>query len=83
MGIIYNKVNKERLTKGYAIQDLINMIHDKIKNNNSPSLSDEEMKKYVKKFASKKNLTVIEDTNMQLMKSELEERESSRDDNGF
>ena len=49
MGIIYNKVNKERLTKGYAIQDLINMIHDKIKNNNSSSLSDEEMRNcYIK-----------------------------------
>ncbi|MBP5687460.1 MAG: hypothetical protein J6X22_02315 [Muribaculaceae bacterium] len=46
-------------------------------------LFTEEMKKHVKKFASKKNRTVIEDTNLQLMKSELEERESSRDDNGF
>ncbi|MBR5117813.1 MAG: hypothetical protein IK100_04110 [Muribaculaceae bacterium] len=46
-------------------------------------LFTEEMKKYVKKFASKKNRTVIEDTNLQLMKSELEERESSCDDNGF
>ena len=48
MGVIYNKVNKERLAKGYAIQDLINMIHDKIKNNQT-SLNDEQMRKcYIK-----------------------------------
>ena len=39
---IYNKVNKERLTKGYSIQDLIDMLHDKIRNNKSDYLSDEQ-----------------------------------------
>ena len=48
MGVIYNKINKERLAKGYAVQDLINMIHDKIKNNQT-SLNDEQMRKcYIK-----------------------------------
>ncbi len=46
-------------------------------------LNTEDMKQYVKKFARKKNRTVIEDTNMQLMKSELNERENCRDDNGY
>ena len=48
MGVIYNKINQERLAKGYAVQDLINMIHDKIKNNQT-SLNDEQMRKcYIK-----------------------------------
>ena len=48
MGIIYNKVNKERLTKGYSVQDLINMIHDKIRINPG-ELNDEQMRKcYIK-----------------------------------
>lgn len=46
-------------------------------------LNTADMKEYVKKFARKKKRTIIEDTNMQLMKSELQERESCRDDNGF
>ena len=47
-GVIYNIVNKERLSKGYAVQDLINMIHDKIKSNQC-SLNDEQMRKcYIK-----------------------------------
>lgn len=42
------------------------------------TLSTEDMKKYVKKFSHKKHRTVIEDSNMQLMKSELQERENRR-----
>ena len=34
LGKIYDLVNKERLTKGYAIQDLVNMLHDKVRKNN-------------------------------------------------
>lgn len=45
-------------------------------------LYTEDMKKTVKKFARKKSRTVIEDTNMQLMKSELQERKNSSVDNG-
>ena len=49
LGKIYNKVNKERLTKGYSIQDLINMLHDKIKNDDSNSISDEQIRNcYIK-----------------------------------
>ena len=48
IGKVYNKVNKERLNKGYSIQDLINMIHDRIRNNSS-NLNDEQMRKcYIK-----------------------------------
>lgn len=38
------------------------------------SFNTDEMKKYVKKLSRKKNRTIIEDTNMQLMKSELLQR---------
>jgi replication factor C subunit 3/5 len=49
LGDIYNKVNNERLTKGYSIQDLINMLHDKIKNNNSNNINDEQIRNcYIK-----------------------------------
>ena len=34
LGKIYDLVNKERLTKGFAIQDLVNMLHDKVRKNN-------------------------------------------------
>ena len=44
IGNIYNEVNNERLTKGYAIQDLINMLHDKIRNDDSNGLNDEQMR---------------------------------------
>ena len=48
IGDVYNKVNKERLTKGYSVQDLINMIHDKIRTNPG-ELNDEQMRKcYIK-----------------------------------
>jgi len=30
---IYALVNKERLTKGYSVQDLLNMLHDKVRKN--------------------------------------------------
>ena len=30
---IYASVNKERLTKGYSVQDLLNMLHDKVRKN--------------------------------------------------
>ena len=33
LGKIYDLVNKERLTKGYAVQDLLNMLHDKVRKN--------------------------------------------------
>ena len=47
LGKIYNTVNRERLTKGYSVQDLINMLHDKIKNNKN--ISDEQMRNcYIK-----------------------------------
>ena len=49
LGNIYNKVNNERLTKGYSIQDLINMLHDKIRNNNSNTINDEQIRNcYIK-----------------------------------
>ena len=51
LGNIYNKVNQERLTKGYSIQDLINMLHDKIRNNNCKSLNDEQMRNCFIKLA--------------------------------
>ena len=51
LGNIYNKVNQERLTKGYSIQDLINMLHDKIRNYNYKSLNDEQMRNCFIKLA--------------------------------
>ena len=51
IGNIYNEVNNERLTKGYAIQDLINMLHDKIRNDDSNGLNDEQMRNCFIKLA--------------------------------
>ena len=51
LGKIYNKINQERLTKGFAIQDLISMLHDKIRNNNSNSINDEQMRNCFIKLA--------------------------------
>ena len=49
LGNIYNKVNNERLTKGYSIQDLINMLHDKIRSDNSININDEQKRNcYIK-----------------------------------
>ena len=47
MGKIYDLVNKERLTKGYSVQDLLNMLHDKVRKNNQDKngvLSVEDLK---------------------------------------
>ena len=49
LGKIYNNVNKERLTKGYSVQDLINMLHDKINNNNI--ISDEQLRNCYNKLS--------------------------------
>ena len=49
LGKIYNNVNKERLTKGYSVQDLINMLHDKTNNNNT--ISDEQLRNCYKKLS--------------------------------
>ena len=51
IGNIYNEVNNERLTKGYAIQDLINMLHDKIRNDDSNGLKDEQIRDCYMKLA--------------------------------
>jgi len=54
LGNVYSLVNKERLTKGYAVQDLLNMLHDKVRNNNQDkksSLSVEDMKTIYIKMA--------------------------------
>jgi len=51
IGNIYNEVNNERLTKGYAIQDLINMLHDKIRNDDSNGLNDEQIRDCYMKLA--------------------------------
>ena len=47
LGKIYDLVNKERLTKGYSVQDLLNMLHDKVRKNNHDKngvLSVEDLK---------------------------------------
>ena len=54
LGKIYDLVNKERLTKGYAVQDLLNMLHDKVRKNNQDKngvLDVEEMKTIYIKMA--------------------------------
>ena len=54
LGKIYDLVNKERLTKGYAVQDLLNMLHDKVRKNNKCKNGDldvEEMKTIYIKMA--------------------------------
>ena len=54
LGKIYDLVNKERLTKGYAVQDLLNMLHDKVRKNNKGKNGDldvEEMKTIYIKLA--------------------------------
>ena len=54
LGKIYDLVNKERLTKGYAVQDLLNMLHDKVRKNNKGKNGDldvEEMKTIYIKMA--------------------------------
>ena len=54
LGKIYDLVNKERLTKGYAVQDLLNMLHDKVRKNNKVKNGDldvEEMKTIYIKMA--------------------------------
>ena len=54
LGKIYDLINKERLTKGYAVQDLLNMLHDKVRKNNKGKNGDldvEEMKTIYIKMA--------------------------------
>ena len=54
LGKIYDLVNNERLTKGYAVQDLINMLHDKVRKNNQDKngkLDIEQMKTIYLKMA--------------------------------
>ena len=54
LGDIYSLVNKERLTKGYAVQDLLNMLHDKVRKNNQDKkalLSVDDMKTIYIKMA--------------------------------
>ena len=54
LGDIYSLVNKERLTKGYAVQDLINMLYDKVRKNNQDKngvLDVEDMKTIYIKMA--------------------------------
>ena len=54
LGKIYGLVNKERLTKGYAVQDLLNMLHDKVRKNNQDKngvLDVEDMKTIYIKMA--------------------------------
>ena len=54
LGKIYDIINKERLTKGYAVQDLLNMLHDIVRNRNkgkSGELTVEEMKTIYIKMA--------------------------------
>ena len=54
LGKIYDLVNKERLTKGYAVQDLLNMLHDKVRKNNQDKngvLDVEDMKTIYIKMA--------------------------------
>lgn len=54
LGKIYDLVNKERLNKGYAVQDLLNMLHDKVRKNNKGKNGDldvEEMKTIYIKMA--------------------------------
>ena len=52
LGSIYTKVNNERLTKGFAIQDLLNILHDKIrKDYMNGELSVEDMKTIYIKMA--------------------------------
>ena len=51
LGKIYDLVNKERLTKGYAVQDLLNMLHDIVRNKNKGELTVEEMKTIYIKMA--------------------------------
>ena len=54
LGKIYDLVNKERLTKGYAVQDLLNILHDKVRKNNKGKNGDldvEEMKTIYIKMA--------------------------------
>ena len=52
LGKVYDLVNRERLTKGYAVQDLLNMLHDRVRKNNQDkngSLNVEDLKKiYIK-----------------------------------
>ena len=49
LGNIYSKVNKEKLNKGYSTQDLINMLHDKIRNDNIININDEDKRNcYIK-----------------------------------
>lgn len=49
LGKVYTEVNNERLSKGYAPQDLINMLHDFIKRKNM--LGDEQMRECFTKLA--------------------------------
>jgi replication factor C subunit 3/5 len=54
LGKRYDLVNKERLTKGYSVQDLINMLHDKVRKNNQERnglLEVEQMKTIYIKMA--------------------------------
>ena len=54
LGKIYEIVNKERLTKGYSVQDLLNMLHDKVRKNNQDkngTLDVEDMKNIYLKMA--------------------------------
>ena len=54
LGKVYDSVNKERLTKGYSVQDLLNMLHDKVRKNNQDkngTLNIEEMKTIYIKMA--------------------------------
>jgi len=48
-GELYEKINKERLSKGYSVQDLINLLHKVVKN--STGLNDEQTKKCYLKLA--------------------------------
>lgn len=49
LGKVYTQVNNERLSKGYAPQDLINMLHDFIKKRKM--LNDEQMRECFIKLA--------------------------------
>ena len=52
LGNIYTKVNNERLTKGYSVQDLLNMLHDKVrKDDMNEELSVEDLKTIYIKMA--------------------------------
>ena len=52
LGNIYTAVNKERLTKGYSVQDLLNMLHDKVrKDDMNGQLNVEDLKNIYIKMA--------------------------------